>query len=189
MASELKAGRTQNPIELVTDQKRFEALCLELSHERVLGLDVETTIHETPARLCTIQWATGQKNWVVDVFALESLEPLRRLLEDEGIVKVIHYAAFERGVLGEYGFPIENVFDTCVFSRQNRGQGDPLGHSLAAVCEREFAMRLDKTHQKGDWTIRPLRDDQIEYAALDAELMIRLHHKFTAPNEGCTLFG
>lgn len=50
------------------------------------------------------------------------------------------------------------------------------GHSLKAVCERELNISLDKSQQTSDWAQRPLTLEQLEYAALDAEVLLLLHN-------------
>lgn len=88
-------------------------------------------------------------------------------------------AAFELEVFGQLNMSIVNVVDTPAVSRRVRGR-QLEGHSLAAVCRRELGLRLDKTQQKSDWTLRPLTDAQLNYAALDVEVLLALHEKFGA---------
>jgi len=164
-----------NPVEYIDDQEVFEKLCVDLMSESVLGLDVETTIAKNPV-LCTIQFANETNNYVIDVLALEDVSPVEPVLSAKHIVKVIHYAAFEKKVLGSYGYTINNIFDTCAVSRTVRRPVK--GHSLLAVCNREISVELDKQWQKSDWTTRPLLPAQLHYAALDAEVLIRLYHIF-----------
>jgi ATP-dependent helicase Lhr and Lhr-like helicase len=52
------------------------------------------------------------------------------------------------------------------------------GHSLREVCARELGMEIDKREQTGNWARRPLTDSQVTYAALDAEVLLRLHARF-----------
>jgi ATP-dependent Lhr-like helicase len=96
-------------------------------------------------------------------------------LASPGTTKLVHNASFEREVLGRHGFVIEGVVDTRDVSRQRHGAA---GHSLREVCARELGLRLDKREQTGDWSRRPLTDSQITYAALDAEVLLRLHERF-----------
>lgn len=51
-------------------------------------------------------------------------------------------------------------------------------HSLREVCARELGVELDKREQAGDWTRRPLTESQVTYAALDAEVLLRLFAHF-----------
>ena len=39
-------------------------------------------------------------------------------------------------------------------------------------------MELDNREQTGDWTRRPLSESQVTYAALDAEVLLRLFAHF-----------
>jgi ATP-dependent helicase Lhr and Lhr-like helicase len=39
-------------------------------------------------------------------------------------------------------------------------------------------VELDKREQTGDWTRRPLTESQVNYAALDAEVLLRLFAHF-----------
>jgi ATP-dependent Lhr-like helicase len=39
-------------------------------------------------------------------------------------------------------------------------------------------VELDKREQTGDWTRRPLTESQVTYAALDAEVLLRLFARF-----------
>ena len=138
-----------------------------------MGLDVETTLLQKD--LCVLQLATPGYNAVVDCLAV-TVEPLAAVLESSDVVKVIHNASFERMVLRAVGIELQNVFDTIEASRAARGRECEGGHSLAAVCRRELGLVLDKTMQTSNWKRRPLSPRQLEYAALDAEVLLDLHH-------------
>ena len=151
-------------------------MCERLSRVERIGLDIETTIYERPTRLCTIQLATTEQNWVIDALTVGDLAPATALFGETRVLKIIHNAGFERGVLAEYGIDILNVFDTLTASSHQR-RNEPGGHSLRVVCQREFGLNLDKAMQKCDWTQRPLSQRHIDYAALDAEVLIDLHER------------
>lgn len=149
-----------------------------LMHEPVIGLDVETTIG--PRALCLIQIAGQRATYMIDALEVPDLAPLAPLLSSHGTTKVIHYAAFERQILGRHGLAIEPVVDTREVSRRVRGDAVDGGHSLRALCARELQADLDKAEQTGDWTRRPLTDSQVAYAALDAEVLLQLCDQFEA---------
>jgi ribonuclease D len=46
--------------------------------------------------------------------------------------------------------------------------------SLKKVCEHWLRLRMSKEEQCSDWNLRPLSATQIQYAALDAEVLLRL---------------
>lgn len=172
--------RPQNPIHYADTQEAIAAACAALVDCPVIGLDVETTLDE-PRTLCTVQLGTASETWVFDALALEDYTPLKTLLGDPGIEKVIHNALFEEQMLGKHGVRIANIFDTLPASRAKYKRGSVDGHHLGAVCERELGIYLDKTLQTSDWTQRPLSREQLDYAALDAEVLLTLHRVFKPP--------
>jgi len=68
-------------------------------------------------------------------------------------------------------------------SREARGPEALGGHSLAMVCERELGMSLDKAAQTSNWSRRPLSPDQLQYAALDAEILLMLYDNAREPQQ------
>ena len=48
---------------------------------------------------------------------------------------------------------------------------------LAGVTAKLFGLPLDKRDRISDWGRRPLREEQIIYAALDAHVLIEIYHK------------
>jgi ribonuclease D len=72
---------------------------------------------------------------------------------------------------------VRNIFDTRVAAQL-------LGlraFGLAALLERYFGVKLDKKHQRADWSMRPLPQGMLDYAAQDTihllELRDRLKHE------------
>ena len=142
-----------------------------------LGLDVETEIYSP--RLCLIQMATETETFIVDPLAIADLSMLRPIFETAGITKVIHNSPFERRILGHVGFQLQGVYDTLTASRKVRGYKLDGGHSLAVVCRRELGISMSKELQCSDWARRPLTVQQLDYAALDAEVLLRLQDRFS----------
>jgi ATP-dependent helicase Lhr and Lhr-like helicase len=153
---------------------QLEAAVAALMAEPLVGLDVETTLKERT--LCLIQVAGRETTYLIDTLELPDLEVLGQLLASTETTKLIHYASFEREALGRHGFALQAVLDTRAVS--HKLHGDAGGHSLAEVCARELGVKLDKSEQTGDWTRRPLTESQVTYAALDAEVLLRLHSHF-----------
>ena len=162
----------RNPVRWVDTGEGLEVAVKRLRQAVVVGLDVETTMRER--RLCLVQLATKNETFLVDALAVPELTPLASVLEDPAITKVIHYARFEREVLGQHGLRIEPVLDTMETSRSRHGRQADGGHSLAAVCLRELGLRLDKSEQCSNWSRRPLTESQSAYAALDSEVLVQL---------------
>ena len=166
----------QAPTVMVQDAERLEACCEAVSGAGSVGLDVETTF--IGRRLCLVQLATATVNYLIDPLALDHLSPLNEVLQDQGVEKIVHNAAFERSVFLARGVQIRGAYDTLVASRQRHGHRVQGGHSLAAVCLRELRFTLDKSVQCSDWAGRPLTPRQQRYAAADAEVLLKLGRRF-----------
>lgn len=180
----LTTGPLGTPVEWVDLYVGLERACAALAEEPVIALDVETTLYSRT--LCLIQMAGRAKVYLIDALEMPDLEPLAALLANPSVKKVIHNATFEKGVLGVHQIKIEPVVDTLTWSRKLRGKIDG-GHSLKAVSARELQMEMDKGEQTSDWSRRPLSLSQQKYAALDAEILLRLYDHFGREDRG--LFG
>ena len=180
-AATMPVATPMHEVRWIADLAALQALCADVATRRVIALDVETTVGEL--ELCLVQIGVPEYSAVIDVLALPDLGPIAAVLEDERVVKLIHNAAFEREVFAAAGIELRNVVDTLELSRKRRGRR-PDGHRLAAVCRRELGLRLDKTPQKSDWTARPLSEAQLQYAALDVEILLRIHAALTTSPEG-----
>lgn len=170
--------QTRQSAVFIDGPEAFEAICRDLIQEPAIALDVETTL-DTHA-LCLIQIGTPKHVVIIDPLTLPTLEPLRAVLESESTLKIVHNAAFERGVFARLGYELVNVFDTLAASREMRGWDAFGGHSLLAVCERELGLALDKAVQTSNWARRPLSKEQLTYAAVDVEVLLPLHEKLRA---------
>jgi ATP-dependent Lhr-like helicase len=168
----------KNDVQWVDTPAALRAVSQELRAADVVGLDVETALDF--GTLCLVQIATHQRTFLIDPLAVDDLTPIVEVLGGAVPVKVIHNARFEQRVLASVGVAVDGVFDTLEASRRMRGTDALGGHSLAMVCERELGIVLDKTLQTSNWSRRPLDPDQLKYAALDAELLLALHERFSA---------
>lgn len=176
----------RNPVVLASNQAEAAAGCASLAREPRIGLDVETTLDE-PRQICTIQLSATDRTYLIDALALTDWQPVKALLEDPSVEKVIHNAQFEEELFAKRGIRIRNVFDTLPASRRKHRRGVDGGHKLNEVCERELGIYMDKTLQTSDWTRRPLTPEQIAYAALDAEVLLDLYRVFHPPKPPQTL--
>ena len=119
--------------------------------------------------------ASDETTLLIDPLSMEDFNPVARLMADESRMRVIHNAPFERRILRQEGMDIRNVYDTLVASREIYGRKTNGGHGLAAVCERELGVSLDKSCQRSNWSRRPLSRAQLRYAATDAEVLPKLY--------------
>src|SRR5439155_15205072 len=117
----------------------------------------------------------------VDPLPIGNPTDLGAIVEDPSVEIVFHDADYDLRLLQQdYGWQIRNVFDTRVAAQL-------LGiraFGLAALLERFFGVKLDKKHQRADWSMRPLTRDMLDYAAQDTmhllDLRDRLADELTA---------
>lgn len=145
----------------------------------VIGLDIETAgvngLDPFQSRIRLLQLATAKDCVVLDLDQVDVRDQLEPLLCDNAITKVIHHAKFDmKHIYHHLGLEIQGVFCTFLAS-QLLAMGDRnQRHGLAEVCRRYLGESVDKTLQTSDFS-GPLSDDQIMYAARDAELLPRLY--------------
>ena len=91
--------------------------------------------------------------------------------------KVFHDADYDLRLLRQdYGWQVANLFDTRI-AAQLLGER---AFGLAALLEQEFGVRLDKKHQRADWSMRPLTPDMLDYAAQDTYWLLGLRDRLRA---------
>lgn len=110
----------------------------------------------------------GAGTALVDPAALPDLGPLGTALAD--VEWVLHAASQDLPCLAEVGMVPKQIFDTELASRL-------AGFSrvgLAAVVEQLLGFTLAKEHSAVDWSVRPLPEPWLRYAALDVEVLIEV---------------
>jgi ribonuclease D len=101
---------------------------------------------------------------VIDPLAIADLTPLGSLLADSNVEKVFHDADYDLRILDrDYSFRARRMFDTRIAAQL---VGEP-SIGLAALLERYLGIKLAKTHQRADWSLRPLTPAMLAYAADD----------------------
>lgn len=116
---------------------------------------------------------------VFDLIALDETtsRALFDLLEDDRVQKIIHNAAFEYTSHLSYGVKIQNYVCTMLAEKVIQAGLQDHGFSLADVASQRLGVELDKTEQKSDWLTRPLRPEQIEYAATDVLYLTQIFNQ------------
>ena len=142
-----------------------------------LALDTEgASFHRFVDRIYLLQVSTRQRTTIIDPLAVnaELLSPLGSLLEHPSVEVVLHDADYDLRLLHQdYGWHVRRIFDTRVASQL-------LGlkaFGLAALLERFFGVKLDKKHQRADWSLRPLPADMLDYAAQDTMYLLELRDR------------
>ncbi|HEU4641196.1 MAG TPA: ribonuclease D [Gemmatimonadaceae bacterium] len=154
------------------DAERFLASIADASS---IAVDTEgASFHRFVDRVYLLQLSTRDVTAVLDPLAIGKPEGLGRLLEGEDVEVVFHDADYDLRLLHQdYGWHANHIFDTRIAAQL-------LGiraFGLAALLERYFGVKLDKKHQRADWSMRPLPQDMLDYAALDTMYLLELRDR------------
>ena len=158
-----------------------EKFTTEIAGAREIALDTEgASFHRFVDRIYLLQLSTRELHAVIDPLPIGTPAGLGRLLEDPAVEVVFHDADYDLRLLQQdYGWQIRNIFDTRIAAQL-------LGYTafgLAALLERFFDVKLDKKHQRADWSMRPLTVDMLDYAAQDTRFLLQLKDKMSAELE------
>ncbi len=144
----------------------------EISTVKELALDTEgASFHRFLDRVYLLQLSTREQSAIIDPLPIGSPKGLGELLQKKSVEVVFHDADYDLRLLHQdYGWHVTNIFDTRIASQL-------LGiksFGLAALLEQFFDVKLDKKHQRADWSMRPLTPDMLEYAAQDTRHLLQL---------------
>jgi ribonuclease D len=144
----------------------------EISDVTELALDTEgASFHRFLDRIYLLQVSTRDRGVIIDPLPIGSPAKLGALLQSSDVEVVFHDADYDLRLLHQdYGWHVTNIFDTRIAAQL-------LGiksFGLAALLEQFFDVKLDKKHQRADWSMRPLTPDMLEYAAQDTRYLLPL---------------
>jgi ribonuclease D len=144
----------------------------QISDVKELALDTEgASFHRFLDRIYLLQVSTRDRSAIIDPLPIGSPAKLGELLQSKDVEVVFHDADYDLRLLHQdYGWHVTNIFDTRIASQL-------LGiksFGLAALLEQFFDVKLDKKHQRADWSMRPLTPDMLEYAAQDTRFLLQL---------------
>ncbi len=139
-----------------------------------VAMDTETMgLNPLRDRLCVVQLTFG--DGVVHLVQFDGTDytapRLRKILIDEQIMKIFHFARFDVAVLFHYlGVQTHPVYCTKIASKLTRTYTDK--HSLMALVTEILNVNLSKQQQSSNWGASELSEAQQQYAASD---VIHLH--------------
>ncbi len=141
----------------------------------VVALDLEAdSFHHYHEKICLVQVTAGGRDALIDPLAGVDLSRLRALLEDPTVPKVFHGGDYDLRLLDrDHGLRVRGLFDTMVAARLTGERK----FGLAALLEQHFGVRLDKSHQRADWSRRPLPDAMVAYALEDTRHLAALRER------------
>ncbi len=151
-----------------------EELASKLALEKVIAVDTEAdSFFHYFDKLCLVQIAAACGTYLIDPLSMppRGLEPLAPVMANPAIRKIFHAAEYDLFVLSRHcGITVRGLFDTMISAQM-------LGYpavGLGALVERHFGVKLSKDQQRTDWSRRPLRQVQLDYAACDVIYLIEV---------------
>ena len=110
---------------------------------------------------------------LIDPIALQDdpqIADLNRVIQSDE--SIIHASTQDLPCLREFGIFPTRLFDTELGARI--AGCERVG--LSSLCETLLGITLAKEHSAVDWSIRPLRKEWLDYAALDVEVLLDLRN-------------
>ncbi|MBN2644796.1 MAG: ribonuclease D [Desulfuromonadaceae bacterium] len=159
-------------IPLLTTSGEVANLARTLIAQPVVAVDLEAdSMHSYQEKVCLLQFTWQDETLLLDPLAGADLSPLKPFFADEAICKIFHAADYDvRCLARDFAIEVKGLFDTMVAS-QLLGE-ERVG--LADVLKKYFAVELDKSCQRADWSQRPLPEKMLRYAADDTRYLERL---------------
>src|SRR5687768_3079826 len=172
----------EEPLPYLDTAQAVDEFMRSIAHARILAIDTEgASFHRFVDRIYLLQLSTTERSAIIDPLGMQVPPRLGEMLEDPAVEVIFHDADYDLRLLHQdYGWHVRNIFDTRVAAQL-------LGiraFGLAALLERYFGVKLEKKHQRADWSMRPLTKDMLDYAAQDTKYLIELRNRMRADLEG-----
>ena len=154
----------------------------DVTFQGAVAIDTETMgLNPNRDRLCLVQLSSGDGNaHLVQIAAGQTEAPnLIKLLEDQSITKIFHFARFDVAVLKKYlNADVSPVYCTKIASKLTRTYTDR--HGLKDLVRELLNIDISKQQQSSNWGADQLSKAQLEYAASDVYHLHKLMEKLDA---------
>jgi ribonuclease D len=163
---------------LISTDAELMSACARWSTAGLIGVDTEffreRTYYPRPA---LVQVADSDGVTLVDPLGLSELTPLRDLLVDPSVVKVMHAYGEDLDVFDVLtGATPSHVWDSQL-AGAFAGHGFSLGYR--SLVDALLGVALDKGETRSDWLRRPLSAAQLRYAVLDVAYLLPMHQRLS----------
>jgi len=154
---------------ILTTATEVTDFAAELATGETVAVDLEAdSLHNYQEKVCLLQFTTAQRTVLIDPLAIGDLDPLKSMFANPDQRKIFHAADYDIRSLGrDFDISVRGLFDTmisCQFLGEER-------FGLADVLGKYFGVELNKRFQRADWSLRPMSDDMIRYAAEDTRYL------------------
>ena len=157
---------------LIDHNEALVQFCDELKTQKFITLDTEFVREKTYfPKLCLIQIAYKDGAAIIDPLAPDiNLQPFFKILTNEKILKVVHSGRQDIEIFFQLmGKMPKPLFDTQI-AASVCGFGRCISYS--SLVQEITKIELDKSSRLTDWSLRPLDNNQLEYALRDVTFLI-----------------
>jgi len=161
-------------IEYIDKPEQIKGLCERISQVSWIAMDTEFLREKTYYPVfCLLQIATPEWVVCVDPIALPDLTELFEVINNPDIIKVLHSCRQDLEIFYHLtGKVTSPVFDTQIAAPLLGFQENP---GYAMLVSSFLNINLSKAHTRTDWSIRPLSEAQIQYAADDVIYLCKIY--------------
>lgn len=161
------------PITWITNSDELHQALETWQTQGEVSIDTEFRFETTyRPELALVQVATREQVWLIDPLTCLDLHALHVLLNSKQTLKFLHALGGDAAALGSRGLELKPpLLDTqiaAVFC------GFRTGVSLGELAEVLLGFQLSKTETRSNWLRRPLSIAQVQYAAMDVEILAKL---------------
>jgi len=162
----------------IDTQQEADDFLTDIADVREIAVDTEgASFHRFIDRIYLLQITTRERSAIIDPLPIGMPKALGDILQDSDVEVVFHDADYDLRLLHQdYGWHVNHIFDTRIAAQL-------LGikaFGLAALLEQFFEVKLDKKHQRADWSLRPLPQGMLDYAAQDTKYLLDLRDQLKA---------
>ncbi|MBE0437716.1 MAG: ribonuclease D [Methylomicrobium sp.] len=161
-------------IQYIDTPQKLDELCRQITKEPWLALDTEFLREKTYyPKFCLLQIATPEWVACVDPIALDDLGALFEVIYNPKIIKVFHSCRQDLEIFYQLTGKIpQPIFDTQIAAPLLGYQENP---GYAMLVSSFLNINLSKAHTRTDWTVRPLSQAQLQYAADDVIYLCQIY--------------
>lgn len=149
---------------------------------RAVAIDTETQgLSLVRDKLCLVQLSDGNGDAHIVQMDRDRYDApnLKRLIEDEAVTKIFHFARFDVAIMQrDLGVDTNGIFCTKIASGLVRTYTDR--HGLKDLTRELLGVDLSKQQQSSDWAADELTQAQLDYAASDVLYLHQLRTILTA---------
>jgi ribonuclease D len=143
---------------------------LEKATEIAFDLEFDRDNYTYGFNLCLMQIASATHCYLIDPKADLDITLAFPLLENAAIQKVVHCSGEDLRLMHSLKCYPTNLADTELYAKLLNYERTSLG----ALIQQLFGIELDKKMQKVNWVLRPLKAEQLSYAANDVLYLLQM---------------